>query len=76
METRDTVVVHNERREYSDYMTSRMPTAAESKRIEIPQGTPLIDHARVGYDADGRIIRCIITLAPGDRHVIRYETTS
>ncbi|MFK0015015.1 GntR family transcriptional regulator [Streptomyces sp. NPDC091027] len=58
---------------YEDEITSRMPTRAESERLDLPPGTPVMVHTRTGYDAEGKALRVMVTTLPGDRHVIRYS---
>lgn len=60
---------------FHDEITVRMPTKAESHRLSLPAGTPIAEHMRTGYDQTGRPVRVIITIVPGDRHVIHYEVT-
>jgi GntR family transcriptional regulator len=58
---------------YRDEITVRMPTRAESDKLRLPPATPVAVHRRTGYDKDGRPLRVMITVLPGDRHVIRYD---
>ncbi|NYI05563.1 GntR family transcriptional regulator [Allostreptomyces psammosilenae] len=58
---------------YQDEITVRMPTRAETERLSLPTATPVAVHQRTGYDSDGRPLRVMITILPGDRHVIRYD---
>ncbi|MEV4212638.1 GntR family transcriptional regulator [Micromonospora sp. NPDC049662] len=58
---------------FLDRITIRMPTHAESTRLSLPSSTPIAEHLRVGYNKDDRPVRVIITILPGDRHVIEYE---
>ena len=52
-----------------------LPTDEETKRLELdPDATnPIIRHVIVGYGADGKPIRCMVTIAPGDRNVLIYD---
>jgi DNA-binding GntR family transcriptional regulator len=58
---------------YHDEMASRMPTRAEIQTLRLPPATSVIEHIRTGYDADGRALRVMVTVLPGDRHVITYD---
>ncbi|MFI2643261.1 GntR family transcriptional regulator [Streptomyces sp. NPDC018610] len=61
---------------YRDEITVRMPTRPESERLDLPAGTPVAVHRRTGYDQDGRALRVMISVLPGDRHIIRYEVSA
>lgn len=53
---------------YSDEVAARMPTAEESSRLRIPEGTvPVMVQYRIGYDADGKPLKLTITVWPSDR---------
>ncbi|MER8268023.1 GntR family transcriptional regulator [Streptomyces griseus] len=58
-----------------DELDIRMPTSAEIERLDLLNlpGTPVCQHARIGYGADGVPIRVMVTIAPGDRNRIIYE---
>jgi GntR family transcriptional regulator len=58
---------------FVDEITIRMPTHIEAFRLELPAGTPVAEHVRTGYNREGRPVRVIITIVPGDRHKIVYE---
>lgn len=58
---------------YLDRIKSRPPEHDEVEKLGLPQGTSVIEHTRIGYDADGRPLRLMVTIAPGDRHVLVYE---
>ncbi|MFF4777541.1 GntR family transcriptional regulator [Microtetraspora fusca] len=59
---------------YRDEVDARMPTRDEATRLEMSPGTPVIVHTRTGYDADGRPLRVMITVVPGDRYTLVYES--
>ncbi|MFF8968681.1 GntR family transcriptional regulator [Streptomyces sp. NPDC014995] len=61
---------------YQDEITVRMPTRAESEKLGLPAGTPVAVHRRTGYDKDGRALRVMISVLPGDRHIIRYDVSA
>lgn len=56
-----------------DEIKARMPSPDEVRRLEIPVGTPVIEHVRIGFGADDIPVRAMVTVAPGDRHVLIYE---
>lgn len=58
---------------YRDEIAVRMPTREEAEKLSLPVATPVAEHTRTGYDEDGKPLRCMVTILPGDRHVIRYE---
>jgi GntR family transcriptional regulator len=55
-----------------DEITVRMPSPEESEDLKLPPGTPVAQHVRIGYGEDGPV-RVMMTIAPGDRHVLVYE---
>ncbi|MER5889913.1 GntR family transcriptional regulator [Streptomyces sp. NPDC001941] len=58
---------------YLDEISVRMPTLQEAEVLALPAATPVAEHTRTGYDAEGKPLRCMVTILPGDRHKIRYE---
>ncbi|MFE3206324.1 GntR family transcriptional regulator [Embleya sp. NPDC059237] len=56
-----------------DELYVRMPTPTEKDQLDLPIGTPVAQHVRTGYDAADRPVRVMVTIAPGDRHVLVYE---
>ncbi|MCZ4123554.1 GntR family transcriptional regulator [Streptomyces sp. H39-S7] len=58
---------------YRDEIAVRMPTMQEAQKLALPAATPVAEHTRTGYDQDGKPLRCMVSILPGDRHVIRYE---
>jgi GntR family transcriptional regulator len=61
---------------YRDEITVRMPTRAEVEKLSLPSATPVAVHMRTGYDENNRPLRVMITILPGDRHVIRYDVSA
>jgi GntR family transcriptional regulator len=59
---------------FLDEITVRMPTRTESEKLDLPSGTPVAEVIRTGYAADGTPLRVMVTVAPGDRHKLVYET--
>lgn len=58
---------------YHDEMICRMPKRAETETLRLPAATPVIEHIRTGYDPTGRPLRVMVTVLPGDRHVLTYD---
>lgn len=56
-----------------DEIYVRMPTPAEIARLALAPGTPIACHICTGLAADGRPVRVVVNILPGDRHVIVYE---
>ncbi len=61
---------------YRDEITVRMPTRTEIEKLNLPAATPVAVHMRTGYDKDGRPLRVMVTVLPGDRHVIAYDVSA
>ncbi|GAA2815057.1 GntR family transcriptional regulator [Kitasatospora paracochleata] len=55
-----------------DEISTRMPTPEETELLQLPLGTPVIQHVRVGHGTDFPV-RVMITIAPGDRNLLVYE---
>jgi hypothetical protein len=49
------------------------PTSAEAQRLGVPTTTPVIRHARIGYDADGKPVRVMVTVGAGALNTLVYE---
>ena len=58
---------------WHDTLTARMPSAEESQRLMMAPGTPLLVHTRVGYDAEGRPVRYMVTRMAADRVEVSYD---
>ncbi|MFE3074185.1 GntR family transcriptional regulator [Streptomyces sp. NPDC059247] len=58
-----------------DELDIRMPTDAEIERLSLQNlpGTPVCQHARIGYGTSDVPVRVMVTIAPGDRNRIVYE---
>lgn len=59
-----------------DEIRSWPPTTPdEADRLELPKGvgTPIVRHARIGYGADGKPVRVMVTIAPGNLNTLVYE---
>lgn len=55
-----------------DEISTRMPTPEETERLSLPMGTPVLQHVRIGYGSEFPV-RVMVTIAPGDRHLLVYE---
>ncbi|MFE3770836.1 GNAT family N-acetyltransferase [Streptomyces sp. NPDC059122] len=51
----------------------RMPTPEEADRLHLGPGTPVTVHLCTGFTHDGKPVRAVVNVLPGDRHVITYE---
>ena len=49
-----------------------MPTPGEITRLGIPAGTPVAEHIRTGYTAEGKPVRVMISVVPGDTLILQY----
>ncbi|MBG0567911.1 GntR family transcriptional regulator [Actinoplanes aureus] len=56
-----------------DEIYVRMPTPIETQRLQLGPGTPVAYHVVTGFTEDGRPIRVVLNVLPGDRHVIAFE---
>jgi GntR family transcriptional regulator len=56
-----------------DEIQVRMPTPSEATELQLPSGTPVGQHTRVGYGTDGMPIRVMLTIFAGDRHYLIYD---
>lgn len=58
-----------------DEIRSWSLTPDEKQRLGLDQDVtlPATRHTRIGYAADGMPVRCMVTIAPGDRNVLVYE---
>lgn len=56
-----------------DEIEVRMPTPDEASRLEIGLGVPVAMHRITGYTAEGRPVRVVRNVLPGDRHVVVFE---
>jgi GntR family transcriptional regulator len=56
-----------------DEIRTRMPAPEEARQLDIHVGTPVLEHLRIGYGTDSTPVRAMLTIAPGDRHVLIYD---
>ncbi|MGW1021983.1 GntR family transcriptional regulator [Streptomyces niveus] len=55
-----------------DEISIRMPSPEETDQLQLPPGTPVAEHVRIGFGESGPV-RVMVTIAPGDRHRLVYE---
>jgi GntR family transcriptional regulator len=55
-----------------DEIITRMPTPEEMTRLGIATGTPVAEHIRTGYTAEGKAVRLTISIIPGDALILQY----
>lgn len=56
-----------------DEVYVRMPTPDEVHRLQLGPGTPVAMHIITGITAEGKPVRVVVNVLPGDRHVIVWE---
>lgn len=56
-----------------DEITVRMPTPEEVDQLHLNSGTPVGVHYRIGFGQDGKPVRYMRTVFPGDKHFLVYE---
>jgi GntR family transcriptional regulator len=57
----------------SDRISAGIAPGNIREALDLPAGTVLLKHTRVGYDTAGVPVRLMLTLAPTDRNVLGYE---
>jgi len=55
-----------------DEIITRMPTPDEAQRLAINVSQPVAEHTRVGYTAEGKAVRVMVSIIPGNVLVLRY----
>ena len=55
-----------------DEIITRMPSPAEAQRLSLGPGQPVAEHTRVGYTANGKAVRVMVSIVPGDTLILRY----
>jgi GntR family transcriptional regulator len=58
---------------YVDRIQPRMPTKEEGDSLGLPKGTAVAEWTRTGYSKDDEPLRVMVTIVPGDRHILVYE---
>ncbi|GGO60089.1 GntR family transcriptional regulator [Streptomyces lasiicapitis] len=52
----------------------RMPSPQEAQRLNLGAGVPIAEHYATGFDADETPIQVTVSIVPGDRHVIVFDS--
>jgi DNA-binding GntR family transcriptional regulator len=60
-------------RTWDDEIRSRMPTPEEAAQLNIPFGVPVIEHRRTVKDSASERVHVLVSILPGDRHVLAYR---
>jgi DNA-binding GntR family transcriptional regulator len=55
-----------------DEIITRMPAPDEASRLSLSAGQPVAEHTRTGYTAEGKAVRVMISIIPGDALALRY----
>lgn len=58
---------------FREELRSRMPSAAETSRLELPGGTPVIFVCRTAFAADGRAVEVNEMVLDATSYVLEYE---
>jgi GntR family transcriptional regulator len=56
---------------YEEQLKARMPTPEETRSLNLPSGTPVLDLIRVAYAGD-RAVEVLISVVAADKHVFHY----
>lgn len=56
-----------------DELYAKMPTPDWTRRLELVPGTPVTYYITTGFTEEGKPVRVVQNVLPGDRHVISYE---
>lgn len=56
-----------------DEIYIQMPSKDEAERLAILPGTAVAVHLVTGFTAEGRVVRVVRNVLPGDRHVITFD---
>jgi GntR family transcriptional regulator len=56
-----------------DENLARMPSSEERRLLALARGTPVLEHRRTGYTADGRPVRVSVNIFAGDTTRIMYR---
>jgi GntR family transcriptional regulator len=57
-----------------DEIMTRMPTPDEARRLSLSPGTPVAQLTRTGYTQEGKPVRVMVSIVPGDTLILRYVT--
>lgn len=56
-----------------DEIITRMPTPEEARQLAISTGVPVAELKRTAYTAQGKAVRVMIAIIPGDALVLQYK---
>jgi GntR family transcriptional regulator len=56
-----------------DDIITRMPTPGEARRLSIATGVPVAELTRTAYTTEGKPVRIMVAVIPGDALVLRYK---
>lgn len=57
---------------FIDEIRARMPSDEEIRLLSLPPGTAVLEHARVGFEEDGRRIRVIVNVIDSNSQYLKY----
>jgi len=57
---------------FTEYVRGRMPVPDERKRLELPDGTPVLEITRHAYDQNGRCVEVNRMILDATAYVIDY----
>ena len=58
---------------FTEYLVARMPRPEETSRLDLPQGTPVIEITRHAFDADGRCVEVNRMILDGSAYLLDYS---
>jgi GntR family transcriptional regulator len=58
---------------FREDLRSRMPSADEAERLDIPAGTPVVEITRTAHDGDGAAVEVNEMIADAGSYIFRYE---
>jgi GntR family transcriptional regulator len=61
---------------FTEYLRARMPYPDERKRLELPDGTPIIEITRHAFQADGRCVEVNRMILDATAYVLDYTFTN
>lgn len=62
--------------EFSEMLTSRMPTPEEVAELQLPAGTPVLAITRLAATAEGRVVDVTRMILDASCHVLQYDFTA
>ena len=58
---------------FVEEVTARMPSAEERRRLELPDGVPVLVVVRTAYDTTGRPVEVCDTVKASPAYVLEYD---